>query len=69
MDQILLEDAHTKEEFRLSVDRWFSKEKDDGEVFRELPVLTINQEPLPGYPEKNIIREPLKKVCFFTLCF
>ena len=48
IDHLLMEDAHTKEQLRVSINRWLSKEKEDGETFREVPVLGIGREPLPG---------------------
>ena len=48
VDQLTLEDAHSKEQLRVNIDRWISQDRDDGETFREVPVLAIGHEPLPS---------------------
>ena len=46
--QVIMTDADTKEELRFPVDRWLSRDDDDGEVVREFPVCRPNMQPLPG---------------------
>ena len=41
-------DINTKKEMVFSFNRWLSRELDDGDMVRELPVSMPGKEPLPG---------------------
>ena len=46
--QVKMTDINTKKEMVFSFNRWLSRELDDGDMVRELPVSMPGKEPLPG---------------------
>lgn len=48
MIQVRLKDLHTNEELTFKCDRWLSRDEDDHEICRELPVMRDNEPVLPG---------------------
>ena len=43
-----MQDLNGKTELLFKFDRWMSRSKDDGEIMRELPVVSKGKEVLPG---------------------
>lgn len=46
--QVKLQDKISKEVFIFNFDQWFSKDLDNGDLTKELPVITDGVEPLAG---------------------
>lgn len=45
---VRMQDLNTNEVLKFNFDRWLSREEDDGEIMRELPVQRPGESALPG---------------------
>lgn len=48
LEEVRLENMSTFELFCLTVDSWIAEDENDGDTWKEMPIVAANKAPLPG---------------------